>query len=158
MELKSISVRLRALIEPTKKTVTQGHGKYSLGSLQRDETLASSLGCIYLALVPSSSEEYYFKIGISKYPNANERKKSLPKGSQIFDSQAHELHRCFQAEQEILSLLKDQNINFSKCEQFDGYTEVLCKFPRRYGCILKYKLAIRKALKNTKPFDEFLKL
>jgi len=136
--------------------VTKGHGRYSLGRFKAEPDLAKSIGCLYLAKIPLSNS-FYLKIGISKYLNASERKKSLPKGTEIVDYQHAELHRCFQAEQFMLKEFKQKDLIIPKHERFEGYSEVLTLIPAKSSISNQYFLRLRSSLKETKPYNKFIK-
>lgn len=134
-----------------------GHGRYSLGRFKAEPVLANNIGCIYLALIPIKNGCFYLKVGISKHRDATKRSSSLPKGAIILNSKNAELHRCFQAEQLILKELKEEGLKITKYERFDGYTEVLSLMPTKPTKNNQYFLRLKKILKETKNYKEFIK-
>lgn len=137
------------------KVIPKGHGKYSIGRFKADPILANTIGCIYLAKVPIG-DIYYLKIGISKFLAASERKKSLPKGTVIIKYLHTELHKCFQAEQVMLTELKQEELVIHKFSRFEGYSELLTLMPDKLSLHKIYYLRLKSALKETKSYDEFI--
>lgn len=137
------------------KVIPKGHGKYSIGRFKADPTLANTIGCVYLAKVPVDGI-FYLKIGISKYLEASERKKSLPKGTVILKYHHTELHKCFQAEQVMLTELKQEELVIHKFSRFEGYSELLTLMPDKSSLNKVYFLRLKSALKETKSYDEFI--
>ncbi|WP_019027940.1 hypothetical protein [Colwellia piezophila] len=155
---KRIKTAKKAFIALTiDNVVTKGHGRYSLGRFKAKPDLAKSIGCLYLAKIPLGNNSFYLKIGISKYLNPSERKKSLPKGTEILDSQHAELHRCFQAEQIMLKEFKQKGLVIPKHDRFEGYSEVLTLIPAKSSINNQYVLGLRSSLKETKPYNKFIK-
>lgn len=137
--------------------IQSGHGRYSIGRFLAEPILAKSIGCIYLAKIPFNDHSYYIKVGISKYLNAAKRKRSLPTGTIILGSQQAELHRCFQAEQIMLNELKQIDITIPNNFRFEGYSEILALISAKSPVNKKYITRLRTALKETKPYENFVK-